>query len=71
LANKTPEVVALRMARPDDSILVAVEEYGILPVGSVTDAEVIGLNYVSPDARFRGVSRAMTGALEAPGRGPR
>jgi GNAT superfamily N-acetyltransferase len=34
-------------------------------VGSVTDAGQINLNYVSPDARFRGVSRALLGALEA------
>ena len=26
---------------------------------------MIGLNYVSPDARFQGVSRALLGALEA------
>jgi GNAT superfamily N-acetyltransferase len=34
-------------------------------VGSVPDAGHIALNYVSPDARFRGVSRALLGALEA------
>jgi ribosomal protein S18 acetylase RimI-like enzyme len=34
------------------------------PGGSVTDAGTIGLNYVSPDARFRGVSRALLQALE-------
>jgi GNAT superfamily N-acetyltransferase len=46
-------------------LLVAVERYTILAVGSVTDAGEITLNYVSPDARFRGVSRALLGALEA------
>ena len=45
--------------------LVAVENGKILAVGSVTDAGSIGLNYVSPDARFRGVSRALLQALEA------
>ena len=35
-----------------------------MAVGSVTDAGTIGLNYVSPDARFRGVSRALLQALE-------
>jgi GNAT superfamily N-acetyltransferase len=46
-------------------LLVAVERGAILAVGSVTDAGEITLNYVSPDARFRGVSRALLGALEA------
>jgi GNAT superfamily N-acetyltransferase len=36
----------------------------ILAVGSATDAGEITLNYVSPDARFRGVSRALLVALE-------
>lgn len=30
----------------------------------MTNAGEITLNYVSPDARFRGVSRALLGALE-------
>jgi GNAT superfamily N-acetyltransferase len=34
-------------------------------VGAVTDAGEITLNYVSPHARFRGVSRAVLGALES------
>src|SRR6202030_4870300 len=37
----------------------------ILAVGAVTDLGEITLNYVSPEARFRGVSRAVLGALEA------
>src|SRR5437016_3506014 len=65
LSNKTPEIVASWIARPDNSLLVAVEGGTILAVGSVTDAGEITLNYVSPDARFRGVSRALLGALEA------
>ena len=65
LSNKTPEIVASWMARPDNSLLVAVEHGTILAVGSVTDAGEITLNYVSPDARFRGISRALLGALEA------
>ena len=65
LANKTPEMVLSWMAQRTNSVLVAVEGGAILAVGSVTDAGVIGLNYVSPDARFRGVSRALLQALEA------
>jgi GNAT superfamily N-acetyltransferase len=64
LANKTPEIVASWIAKPGNSLLVAVEQDTILGVGSVTDAGEITLNYVSPDARFRGVSRALIGALE-------
>jgi hypothetical protein len=36
----------------------------VLAVGSVTDAGTIGLNHVSPDARFQGVNRALLRALE-------
>ena len=65
LGNKTPEVFVSWLGQPDHSLLVAVEDGNILAVGSVTDAGEITLNYVSPDARFRGVSRALLGALEA------
>ncbi len=50
---------------PNNSVLVAVEDDAILAVGAVTDAGRVTLNYVSPDARFRGVSRALLRALEA------
>lgn len=65
LSNKQPEIVASWIARPDNSLLVAVEGAAILAVGSVTDAGEITLNYVAPRARFRGVSRALLKALEA------
>ncbi len=65
LANKTPEIVASWIAKPGHSFLVAVEAGKILAVGAVTDAGEITLNYVSPGARFRGVSRAMLRELEA------
>jgi GNAT superfamily N-acetyltransferase len=64
LGNKTIENFVAWTAQPDNSLLVAVENSKILAVGSVTDAGTIGLNYVSPDARFRGVSRALLQALE-------
>jgi len=64
LANKTPEIVGSWIMRPDNSVLVAVEGETILAVGSVTDSGEITLNYVSPDALFRVVSRAMLRALE-------
>jgi GNAT superfamily N-acetyltransferase len=64
LGNKTIENFVAWTAQPDNSLLVAVEDSKILAVGSVTDSGTIGLNYVSPDARFRGVSRALLQALE-------
>jgi GNAT superfamily N-acetyltransferase len=65
LGNKTPEVFVSWIRQPDNSLLVAIEDGNILGVGSVTDAGQITLNYVSPDARFRGVSRTLLRALEA------
>jgi GNAT superfamily N-acetyltransferase len=64
LSNKKPEIVAAWSKQPGNSLLVAVEGGAILGVGSVTDAGEITLNYVAPDSRFRGVSRALLGALE-------
>jgi GNAT superfamily N-acetyltransferase len=64
LGNKTIDNFLAWAGQPDHSLLVAVEDDRILAVGSVTDAGTIGLNYVSPDARFRGVSRALLRALE-------
>jgi GNAT superfamily N-acetyltransferase len=65
LANKTPEIVASWIAQVGSSVLVAVEDAILLAVGAVTDEGEITLNYVSPAARFRGVSRGMLRALEA------
>jgi GNAT superfamily N-acetyltransferase len=64
LSNKKPEIFTTWIRR-GNSVLVAVEANNILAVGSVTDAGEITLNYVSPDARFRGVSRSLLGALES------
>jgi GNAT superfamily N-acetyltransferase len=64
LANKTPESIASWIIQPGNSLLVASEGDSILGVGSVTDGGRITLNYVSPDARFRGVSRALLAALK-------
>jgi len=64
LGNKTPESFK-SWIRPDYSLLVAVEGGSIVAVGCVTDAGEITLNYVSPEARFRGVSAALLAALEA------
>jgi GNAT superfamily N-acetyltransferase len=63
LNNKAPEIFKTWI-KPDNSLLVAVEGNDILAVGNVTGAGEITLNYVSPDARFRGVSSALLTALE-------
>jgi GNAT superfamily N-acetyltransferase len=63
LSNKTPEIFR-SWIRSDNGLLVAVEENDILAVGCVTGAGEITLNYVSPDARLRGVSSALLKALE-------
>ncbi|HEV7547112.1 MAG TPA: GNAT family N-acetyltransferase [Reyranella sp.] len=64
LANKRPDIVRGWMTQAGNSVLVAIEGDSLVAVGSVTDAGEITLNYVSPDARFRGVSRALLAALE-------
>src|ERR1700754_3592550 len=64
LSNKTPEIFR-SWIKPGNAMLVAIEDGRILAVGCVTDFGEITLNYVSPDARFRGVSSAMLSALEA------
>jgi GNAT superfamily N-acetyltransferase len=63
LSNKTPEIFKTWIT-PDNSLLVAVEDNDILAVGNITNTGEITLNYVSPDARFRGVSSALLTALE-------
>jgi GNAT superfamily N-acetyltransferase len=65
LSNKTPENVCAWIARQDATVLVAVKSDAIVAVGMVTDAGEILLNYVSPNARFRGASHALLKALEA------
>jgi len=65
LSNKTPKIVAMRMERMDASYLVATEGAAISAVGAVTDGGEVLLNYVSPDARFRGASHALLAAMEA------
>src|SRR4051812_29781991 len=64
LWNKTPEIVSSWIANPNNSMLLAVEGNVVLAVGSVTDDGEVQLNYVSPGARFRGVSRALMRGLE-------
>jgi GNAT superfamily N-acetyltransferase len=65
LSNKTPGIFR-SWIQPGNSVLVAIdiESDNILGVGCVTDDGEITLNYVSPDARLRGVSTALLADLE-------
>lgn len=65
LANKTPDNVAAWADGDGRSMLVVVEDEAILAVGGVRDSGEVTLNYVSPSARFRGVSAMLLAALEA------
>ena len=65
LANKQPGIFRSWLAQAGNSVMVAVDSDRILAVGAVTGVGEITLNYVSPDARFRGVSRCLLRALEA------
>lgn len=65
LANKTAEKFRDWVQAEDSLCLVAAGDNGvILGVGLMSKAGEIRLNYVSPDARFKGVSTALIGALE-------
>ena len=63
LSNKTPEMFR-SWIQPANSLRVAVENDKLLAVGCVNADGEITLNYVSPDARFRGVSTALLADLE-------
>jgi GNAT superfamily N-acetyltransferase len=64
LANKVPETIQQWIANHSNSLFVAVAGKAILGVGCVNAAGEIMLNYVSPDAQFQGVSKAIMAALE-------
>lgn len=63
-ANKVPESVSRWVDNSDLLLLNALVDDEIAAVGCLTTADEIGLNYVSPTFRFRGVSKAMLAALE-------
>lgn len=64
LANKTPERVRAWICDLGNSVVVAADEGRILGVAALQTTGRISLNYVSPDARFRGVSKALVAELE-------
>jgi GNAT superfamily N-acetyltransferase len=64
LGNKTCDTFSRWITHQNNSFFVAVEQGVIVGVGALTTAGEITLLYVSPDARFGGVSRALLVALE-------
>jgi len=65
LSNNTSNNMRSWIADPDSYVVVATEGAAIIGVGAITSSGEITLNYVSPDARFRGVSKAILNQLEA------
>jgi GNAT superfamily N-acetyltransferase len=63
LSNKTVENVARWIEQC--YVVVAEEAETVLGVAAMTDTGKITLNYVSPEARFRGISKALMNRLEA------
>jgi GNAT superfamily N-acetyltransferase len=65
LSNKTPDTFRSWISHHGNSVVVAIEACAIVGVGAINRAGEITLNYVAPEARFRGVSRAILAALES------
>ena len=65
LANKTPHNVRTWIGNRDSHMFVADDDGAILGVAAIQSSGRIALNYVSPDARFRGVSKALMARMEA------
>lgn len=63
LANKNPQAF-ISWIDSGSHLHVAEQNGRLVAVGAMKNSGEITLNYVSPDARFRGVSKAMLAALE-------
>jgi ribosomal protein S18 acetylase RimI-like enzyme len=63
-ANKTPAGIAQMLAEPDLTLFVGELDGEIAAVGAVNTQGEIGLNYVAPEAQFRGVSKALLAHME-------
>lgn len=64
LGNKTVESWRKWIAQDDAVVLVAEQERKVVGVGMATLSGEILLNYVHPEARFSGVSKAILAGLE-------
>lgn len=65
LDNKTPASWRSWTAQADTSLYVAIDHGRVAGVGMCNHRGEIMLNYVSPDHRFRGVSKAMLDRMES------
>ena len=63
-ANKTPDGVRAMLAAPANRLFVAEVAGQVVAVGCVRGVDEIALNYVHPNHRFQGVSRALLVAME-------
>jgi GNAT superfamily N-acetyltransferase len=63
-ANKTPEEVTKMLAALGTDLFIAEREGAVAAVGCIVGTSEIGLNYVHPDHRFMGVSKALLDAME-------
>jgi GNAT superfamily N-acetyltransferase len=68
LANKTADSVAAWISDAGIYTFVAEESGQIVGFSAITRDGHITLNYVSPDARFKGVSKSLLARLEAKAR---
>ena len=64
LGNKTPEGLGRMLANPALTMLVAERDGEIAAVGAFRHSREVALNYVSPEQRFTGVSKALLRAME-------
>jgi predicted GNAT family acetyltransferase len=62
--NKSPEGVLDLLANAKIQIFVADRDGEIIAVGAISFPATIALNYVSPTARFQGVSKALLTHME-------
>ncbi len=63
--NKSPAGVTTMLEAPANRMFVAERDGTIAAVGCVIGRDEIGLNYVHPAHRFRGVSRSLLVAMES------
>jgi len=63
-ANKTEAGVGKMLANPELLMFVAEREGAVSAVGAVTRTGEVALNYVAPQARFHGISKAVLARLE-------
>jgi GNAT superfamily N-acetyltransferase len=63
-ANKSEAGVGEMLANPDLVMFVAEWRGAVAAVGAVTRSGDVALNYVAPEVRFKGVSKALLARLE-------